>query len=309
MSELVKKGKVKEVWRINENELEFRFTDQISVFDKIIPTLIPSKGETLCRTSAYWFRELEEIGIPTHYIGLTSPTTMRVRRVDIPQSYEEISTSNKGFLIPLEWISRYYVAGSLNDRLKEGKIDPRGLGFPKGYVPELGEALPQPFHEVTTKIEKVDRPLTKSEALSLTGLAEEQSNSIWQYIKIIDSEIKHSVENRGLIHVDGKKEWAIDGNGEVMLVDTFGTADEDRFWDKRAYEEEGKRVELSKEFVRQYYRRTGYYDRLMEARGELKRTEPEIPGLPEDVAAEVSKLYIDLFERITGQEFRPKKVA
>ena len=85
-------------------------------------------------------------------------------------------------------------------------------------------------------------------------------------------------------------------------VDTFGTADEDRWWDAAAYEK-GGHVELSKEFVRQYYRGTGYHKALMDARA-AKTPEPDIPALPADVVKRVSELYVGLFERLTGETFR-----
>jgi phosphoribosylaminoimidazole-succinocarboxamide synthase len=87
-----------------------------------------------------------------------------------------------------------------------------------------------------------------------------------------------------------------------MIIDTFGTADEDRFWDAKAYDE-GKLVELSKEFVRQHYRRTGYLEKLEEARA-AKKAEPDIPGLSDGMRDQVSNIYIDIFERLTGQKFR-----
>ena len=87
-----------------------------------------------------------------------------------------------------------------------------------------------------------------------------------------------------------------------MLVDTFRTADEDRFWDLPAYEK-GEHVELSKEFVRGYYRKIGYHDRLTIAR-KAGQPEPEIPPLPDNVLKETSDLYISLFERLTGEKFR-----
>ena len=117
----------------------------------------------------------------------------------------------------------------------------------------------------------------------------------------IDEKINNDVKKRGLIHVDGKKEFAFDPNRELMLIDTFGTADEDRFWDLEAYEN-SKFVELSKEYVRNFYRQSGYHKLLMDKR-DNKEIEPDIPPLPEDFANKVSKLYINLFERITGEKF------
>jgi phosphoribosylaminoimidazole-succinocarboxamide synthase len=118
----------------------------------------------------------------------------------------------------------------------------------------------------------------------------------------LDEKIAEEVEKRDLIHVDGKKEYAFDEERELMVVDTFGTADEDRWWDWESYSK-GQFVELSKENVRQYYRQLGYYDKLVEAR-KMGKPEPKIPSLPEAKIKEISDLYIDMFERITGESYR-----
>lgn len=293
---------MKEVYEVDEDELEFVFTDQISVFDKVIPTLVPHKGETLCRTAAHWFKAVEGLGIRTHFLRLADGNRMRIRRVQVIRDYDAIRSTTKNFLIPLEVIVRYYVAGSLHDRLKDGRIRPEALGFGEGHVPAYGEELPQPFLEVTTKLEKFDRELTRSEALAITKQTEEEYDALMEAVLKIDRLVNAEVRKRGLIHVDGKKEFAYDRDRQLMLVDTFGTADEDRFWDLEAYRR-GEHVELSKEFVRQYYRKTGYHKALMDARA-ARTPEPEIPALPPDVTKQVSDLYIGLFERLTGERFR-----
>ena len=298
----LRKGKVKEVYEVSGEELEFVFTDQISVFDKIIPTLIPNKGETLCRTSAHWFQVVGDLGIRTHFLRRNGPNRMRVKRVQVIPDYDRITPSTRNFLIPLEVIARYYVAGSMHDRLKAGKVRPEELGFPKGHIPAYGERFPEPLVEVTTKLEKVDRELTKKEALEISKLSETEYDDLVGAVLKIDERINKDVEARGLIHVDGKKEFAMDKDRQLMLVDTFGTADEDRWWDAAAYAK-GEHVELSKEFVRQYYRKIGYHQALMDSRA-AKISEPDIPALPENVVTEVSALYVGLFERLTGDRFR-----
>ena len=300
----LRKGKVKEVYEVSEDELEFVFTDQISVFDKVIPTLVPHKGETLCRTSAHWFKVVADLGVRTHFLGLPAGNRMRVRRVAIIPEYDRIAPDERNFLIPLEVIARYYVAGSLRDRLKAGRIRPEEVGFPKGRMPAYGEPLPRPFVEVTTKLENVDRELTTEEALRISKLRRAEFDDLVRAVLKIDDRVNADVRKRGLIHADGKKEFAMDEDRRLMLVDTFGTADEDRFWDAEAYGR-GEHVELSKEYVRQYYREIGYHKALMEARA-AGRPEPDIPPLPADVTKRVSDLYVGLFERLTGERFRPR---
>lgn len=296
-----REGKVKRVYDVSDKEIEFEFTDRISVFDKIIPSKIPYKGETLCREGAFWLKEAEKLGFLTHFIKITDKNKMLVKKVNIIHDYNKINKNTKNYLIPLEFICRHYVAGSLHDRINKGKIDPKDLGFNKKTV-EYGEELPEPFIETSTKLESVDRPLDKKESLSISGLTEDEYNNIIETIIKIDSRMSKIVEKGGLIHVDGKKEFGMNEERTLMFIDVFGTADEDRFWDKKLYEK-GEMVELSKEFVRQYYIKSGYKKELYDARDE-GRTEPDIPALPEPMIKEVSNLYINMFERITGEKFR-----
>jgi phosphoribosylaminoimidazole-succinocarboxamide synthase len=227
---------------------------------------------------------------------------MITRKVDI-LPYERISGSTRNYLIPLEVITRYYLAGSLWDRIKDGKLDPKKLGI-KG-APNYGMPLPEPYFELTTKLEPVDRKLRTEEALRISGLSKDEMKELEETTLNIDNMIATQVAGRGLIHVDGKKEYAFDYERNLMIVDTFGTADEDRWWVKKDYEA-GDCVELSKEFVRQHYRGTGYFDELEKARA-AGQPEPAIPALPENVIKQVSKLYQSSFEAITGEDFRPTK--
>lgn len=299
---LFKIGKVKKVFEIEgSNELEFLFTDNISVFDKVIPTKIPNKGESLCKTSTFWFEGATKLGIQSHFISNPSPNRMRVKKVDIINDYSMINNSTKNYLIPLEFICRYYVAGSLHNRLQKGIIKPSAIGFPDNTDLQYGAELPEPFIEVTTKLEPVDRSLSKNEALKISGLTQNEYEHICETILKLDTTINTEIKSRGLIHVDGKKEFAFDSERDLMLIDTFGTADEDRFWDRVKYEE-GEFVELSKEYVRQHYKQTSYYKSLSDAR-DNGLPEPDIPPLEENVVKEVSKLYIKLYEKITGQQY------
>ncbi|VVB67262.1 Phosphoribosylaminoimidazole-succinocarboxamide synthase [uncultured archaeon] len=300
---LLMKGKVKEAYSWGD-QLEFRFTDSISVFDKVIPSLIPFKGETLCREGVYWFLRASKMGIKTHFLKFISPGSMLCKKVDILQPHQ-ITRESKHFLIPLEFICRWHVAGSLYDRVKEGKVSAEALGFASGHKVLFGEPLPEPFLEVSTKLEKTDRLLNKSEALQISGLSQAEYEEAREVVLKIDKDIGRSVASRGLIHVDGKKELAFDDDRQIMVVDVYGTADEDRFWDKARYEE-GEFVDLSKEYVRQYFRQTGYKDQLYHSR-EAGREEPPIPALPPEVVEQTSMIYIRLFEMITGEKFEPAR--
>ncbi|OYV10488.1 MAG: phosphoribosylaminoimidazole-succinocarboxamide synthase [Methanosaeta sp. NSP1] len=242
------------------------------------------------------------MGIKTHFLEYLPPAGMLCKKVDILQP-AQITPQSKNYLIPLEWICRWYVAGSLYDRIKEGKLSASDLGYHSGHTVTQGEPLPQPFLEVSTKLEKTDRLLKKEEALQISGLSPQEYDQAREIVLRIDEDIGRSVSSRGLIHADGKKELAFDENRQIMVIDVYGTADEDRFWDKARYEA-GELVDLSKEYVRQHYRQSGYKDRLYAAR-DAGQPEPAIPALPPEVVAETSRIYIRLFEMITGESFQP----
>jgi len=299
----LRRGKVKEVYEVSATELEFRFTNDISVFDKHIPSEIPHKGETLARTAAFWFELCSRLGVPHHYLSLAGPTAMRVKRVQVVPKPATLGPHPKNYLVPLELIVRYYLAGSMWDRVKAGKVSAEELGFPKGKTLAYAMPLPQPHFEVTTKLEPVDRLLSTEEALTLAALDRAELDAIRETILKVDAAMQKEIGPRGLIHVDGKKEFAVDADGALMVVDTFGTADEDRFWDQAAYDR-GRQVDFSKEFVRQHYRSTGYYDALLKAR-ETHASEPAIPALPPLLVDEVSRLYTTVYQRLTGEPFVP----
>ncbi len=300
MKKLIRKGKVKEVYDIGDDHLEFFFTDNISVFDKVIPNDVPRKGETLCKTSSYWFERIEsDLRIKTHFYETPDDQTMMVKKVDVIHDYSKIDEDTTNYLIPLEFICRYFVAGSLYDRFKDGEVDYRDFGFDS--MPNYGDRLPEPFFEVTTKLEEYDRHISNEEAMEISGITEDEFLEIKDAVLKIDKLIEKNVEKNGFLHVDGKKEFAMDQDRELMIVDTFATADEDRFWELEEYNN-GNFVEKSKEFVRQYYRDIGYHEELMEARKEGGE-EPPIPPLPEDMVEKTSILYVNIMSRLTDGKY------
>src|SRR5207249_273308 len=84
-----------------------------------------------------------------HFLKVVDGNRMRVRRVQVIPDYDRINPSTRNFLIPLEVIARYYVAGSFHDRIQAGKVRPESVGFPRGHVPKYGEPLPRPLVELS----------------------------------------------------------------------------------------------------------------------------------------------------------------
>ena len=303
MASMLYKGKVKEVWSTdNPDIIEFRYTDQISVFDQIIPSLVPRKGESLNRTSCHWFKLVEDANIcETHIIEMNAPDRVLAKRFDVIREPGAIPKDMENVFVPLEVICRHYLAGGGWRRYERGDVGPEEFGFEPGTALHQGIKLPRPYLEVSTKFEKFDRLLDREEALKISNLREEELDAILDIVVKIDEIIDREASKRGLIHVDGKKEFAL-GPGRVpVLVDSFGTLDEDRWWAAEDYGN-GQIVSLSKEFVREHYLGTGHYGELYEAR-EKGAEEPQIPALPDSIINQTSELYADMYERLTGQKF------
>ncbi len=301
MGEMLYQGKVKQVWSTDDPDLlEFRFTNQISVFDQIIPSLIPRKGETLNRTTAHWFKLVEAAGIcGTHLVEVNAPDRCLVRKVEVIKEPGMVPRDAEWVFVPLEFIIRHYLAGSAWRRFQRGDIDPSVLGI-EGEA-TFGMKLPNPLVEVTTKFEAYDRFVDREEALAISNITDEEFDSIIRAALAVDEIIETEAAKNGLIHVDGKKEFALGPGRKVVLVDTFGTLDEDRWWDAEAYAE-GECVELSKEFVRQHYVDTGHQAALQEAR-DTGGQDPPIPALPQSVIDETAALYASMYERLTSETF------
>ena len=301
MGEMLYQGKVKQVWSTNDPDIyEFRFTDQISVFDQIIPSLIPRKGETLNRTTAHWFKLVEEEGIcGTHLIELNAPDRCLVRRVDVIKEPGMVPRDAEWVFVPLEFIVRHYLAGSAWRRFQSGDLTAEDLGITSEAI--YGQKLPKPLVEVTTKFEAYDRFVDRKEALEISNITDEEFDSIIEACLKIDAVIEREAAKNGLIHVDGKKEFALGPGRKVVLVDTFGTLDEDRWWDAEKYAD-GEQVELSKEFVRTHYIETGHQGELESARNE-DREDPPIPALPDEIIQQTAELYSSMYERLTSNKF------
>jgi phosphoribosylaminoimidazole-succinocarboxamide synthase len=275
----------------------FHFSDRYSVFDwGEMPDHIENKGAALCIMGACCFEELEERGIRTHYRGLIAnngkavkvgellePTSiMEIDLVNVfrPQAVIEkgklhydygvyTSTSSlSNFLIPLEIMYRNGLpdGSSVFKRLEEGAITVEALGL--DHYPRPGESLSKPIFDVSTKLEEVDRYLTWDEAREIAGLTVEEVEEVESLLLKVNKTITKMASKADLKNEDGKIELAFDPERRLMVIDVVGTLDECRF----TYDG----LHVSKEIARQFYRRTGWYKDVEEAK---KRAERE--GLKE----------------------------
>ncbi|MGB9987364.1 phosphoribosylaminoimidazolesuccinocarboxamide synthase [Salarchaeum japonicum] len=246
----------------------FSFTDDYSVFDwGKMPDEIPGKGASLCTMSAFNFERLEARGIPTHYRGVVAdgettdldgldadadaPAEMAVDLATVPElphdgrdyDYDDYyAAARDNVLVPLEIVFRNSVpvGSSIRSRATPGEC-----GLDADSWPDEPVSLPNPVVEFSTKLEEGDRYLDREEAERIAGPAD--LNELESVALDVNDLVTQRAESVGLTHQDGKIECVL-ADGEVRVADAVGTFDENRF----SYD--GQQV--SKEVVRQYYKRT-----------------------------------------------------
>ncbi len=212
----ISSGKAKDIYETSDGNLLFEFTDRVTAFDGKKKAEYQEKGEITCRLAEYWFKILEAEGIPTHYIDCPTPTSMRVRRLDI---------------IPVEVIRRNYAAGSLLRRYAAGEIE-----LPEGVEPEEGAPIPGGMIEFTTKFEAVDRPVDIREILFNGWMIQEGIEYITGMTERINEILSRELDDASIILADFKVEYGRTPEGEILLADEVGTPDGCRFWDRTEFE-------------------------------------------------------------------------
>jgi phosphoribosylaminoimidazole-succinocarboxamide synthase len=271
----------------------FHFSDRYSVFDwGEMPDHIEGKGEALCLMGAYCFEKLEGIGVMTHYRGLVDETgkVVQFKELQRPTSIMEVNlvnvykpetrqsqgkleydyslyTSNlKNCLIPLEIIYRNGLpeGSSVFKRLEQGKVTIKDLGL--DHYPKPGEHFAKPIFDVSTKLEQTDRYVTWEEAKKTAGLTNIELIAVKTILSKVNDTISDIACHAKLENEDGKIELAFDDKRRLMVVDVVGTLDECRF----TYDG----IHVSKEIARQFYKKTGWYGDVEEA----KKT-AEVQGL------------------------------
>ncbi len=225
----ISSGKAKDIYENSNDTLIFEFTDRVTAFDGKKKSEYHDKGKITCEIAEYWFKVLENNGIPTHYIECPTPTSMIVKKLDI---------------VPVEDIWRNYVAGSLLRRYEAGDIV-----LPEGAEPKEGSPIPGGMIEFTTKFEAVDRPVNTDEIISKEWLNEEEIKYLTDLTKRINQIISQELADSDIILADFKVEYGRTSNGEIILADEVGTPDGCRFWNKDDFEK-GVITSLDKDVFR-----------------------------------------------------------
>jgi len=289
VGELIRSGSAKDIYRIDEKSIAFRFTDHFSVFDVgRSKDEIPGKARAVCACAVKSAQIAEKIGVPTNFIEQIDSATIRVHEARIIKDrYCDFSDEN--YLVPAECIYRLFVAGSIDRDFRSGKKKPEDYGLDEGAVPETGTPFPFPVHMFTTKFEKIDRDITDEQMCKMAGMTLKDRDQFWSMIDRITGAIGLELSGAGLSLVDGKFECIMGFGRKKIIGDVFGTPDEDRFCNASSLKQ-GKLEHYSKEYIRQHFISTGYYSELQTAR-QNNKPDPPLPKLPEEVVEEISRRY------------------
>jgi phosphoribosylaminoimidazole-succinocarboxamide synthase len=283
------RGKVRDNYDLPDGRRIIIASDRISAFDRNLAA-IPLKGQVLTQTAKFWFEATADI-CPNHVIEYPDPNVLVGRRLTI---------------LPVEIVVRDYLAGTTGTSIlslyKAGQREMYGIRLAEGM--RDNERLPQTIITPTSKAFHGghDEPLTPAEIVEQGLLSQEQWRTVSDYALALFAKGREMARERGLILVDTKYEFGIDESGKIMIADEIHTPDSSRYWFLESYQqrfEAGERPEsFDKDFIRTWV---------------VARCDPykdEIPDIPQDVVLETSRVYIDAFERITGQTFAlpPKDV-
>ncbi|MDR0743206.1 MAG: phosphoribosylaminoimidazolesuccinocarboxamide synthase [Tannerella sp.] len=276
----VYRGKVRDVYNINDDLLVMIATDRISAFDVVLPEGIPYKGQMLNRIAAKFLDATRDI-CPNWKLATPDPMVT-------------IGVRCEGF--PVEMIVRGYLCGSAWRTYKKGVREICGVKIPDGMCEN--EKFPEPVVTPTTKAEQGahDQDISKEEIIAQGLVSPEDYALLEKYTLELFKRGTEMAAERGLILVDTKYEFG-KHDGIVYLMDEIHTPDSSRYFYSEGYKERFDKGEpqkqLSKEFVREWLMENGF-------RGEAGQRVPEMtPAIVESI----TNRYIELFEHITGETF------
>jgi phosphoribosylaminoimidazole-succinocarboxamide synthase len=281
--EHVGSGKVREIYRIDDDRLLFVASDRISAYDVVLGDLIPDKGRVLTGLSLHWFEYLET---PHHLISMdleAVPGITAGQRADLAGRAMIV---RKAEVIPVECVVRGYLYGSSWREYRDGG-GPTTEHLPAGL--RMADQLPVPIFTPATKAASGhDENLTEAEAR--TELGDELYGELRR--RSIDLYLRASgyAAARGVILADTKFEFGYAGN-ELLLIDEVLTADSSRYWPADEWEPGLPVPSFDKQYVRDWLDSTGWDH------------SPPPPRLPTEVIAGTRARYVEAYERIAGRSF------
>jgi phosphoribosylaminoimidazole-succinocarboxamide synthase len=276
------RGKVRENYDLPDGRRILISTDRQSAFDQVLAA-VPFKGQVLTQTARFWFEATADI-CPNHVLDYPDPNVVVGRRLD---------------MLPVEVVVRDYLTGSTDTAIwpmyRDGKRTVYGITLPEGL--KKNDKLPATIITPTTKAEAGghDAPITPAEIVSQGLLPQARWDEVARLAMALFARGREIAAKHGLILVDTKFEFGLDGDGRITLADEILTPDSSRYWRASSYaarHAEGQEPEsLDKEFLRLWI---------------SSRCDPykqPIPAIPDDTLVEFARKYIALFEAVTGKVF------
>ncbi len=283
----VYKGKVREVYNIDDELLVMIATDRLSAFDVVMPKGIPYKGQILNQIATKMMKETEDL-VPNWLIATPDPN------VAIGHLCEPFK---------VEMVIRGYLSGHAAREYKAGKRFLCGVAMPEGM--KENDKFPSPIITPSTKAEggEHDEDISREEILTQGIVSQKDYEILEDYTHKLFQKGTEIAAERGLILVDTKYEFGKTKDGTIVLIDEIHTPDSSRYFYAEGYEERQQKGEpqkqLSKEFVRQWLISNGFQG----------KDGQQIPEMTEEYINSVSERYIELYENITGTSFQKADVS
>ncbi|MGV7105817.1 phosphoribosylaminoimidazolesuccinocarboxamide synthase [Flavobacterium sp. U410] len=277
----VYKGKVREVYNINDELLVMIATDRLSAFDVVMPKGIPYKGQILNQIATR-FMELTKDIVPNWLIATPDPNV----------AVGHLCTPFK-----VEMVIRGYLSGHAAREYAAGKRTLCGVALPEGL--KENDRFPEPIITPTTKADfgVHDEDISREAILENGIVSQEDYEVLEKYTRALFQRGTEIAASRGLILVDTKYEFGKTKDGQIVLIDEIHTPDSSRYFYAEGYQERQDKGEaqkqLSKEFVRQWLIANGFQGKEGQ----------QIPEMTDEYIESVSDRYIELFENIIGEQF------
>lgn len=283
--ELLHRGKVRDVYALDDARLLMVATDRLSAFDVVLPDPIPGKGEVLTRMSNFWFARTAQL-MPNHLLDAT-PESVLPAGVDVALYRDRSVVARRLRALPVEAVVRGYLIGSgWKDYLTTGAVC--GITLPAGL--RQAERLPEPIFTPSSKaaVGDHDENIGFDRVVELIGgeLAEqvrEATLAIYRFAAAY-------AEARGILIADTKLEFGVDHDGTLRVMDEMLTPDSSRFWPADEYRVGISPPSYDKQFVRDYLETLDW-----------NKTAPG-PSLPDAVIRGTLQRYAEALERLTGEK-------
>jgi phosphoribosylaminoimidazole-succinocarboxamide synthase len=271
------RGKVRDVYTIDDNYLVMVVTDRISAFDVIMPKAIPYKGQVLNQIAVEFLDATKDI----------------VKNWKISSPHPMVTIGHKCEPYPIEMIIRGYLTGSAWRAYKSGKREISGVKIPDGMREH--QKFDKPIITPTTKAETGhDEEISREEIINQGIIPEEEYKLLEEYTYKLFERGTEIAEKHGLILVDTKYEFG-KKDGEIYLIDEIHTPDSSRYFYLDTYQENFDKglpqKQLSKEFLREWLMEKGFQGR----EGDV------LPEFDDNIVKNVSDRYIELYEIVTGK--------